>query len=432
MKAGTMLFTLSRNPTLTKKGTSNLPSGFKVWEGSSVFVNQGRHWSSAFIWLSSSLFGFALLWAFTARLDQTISVRGSLKPVSSTRVIEAPASGVISDVLVEDGVFVTTGTPLITLESASLLSRRSALTETIELVKYESKALKLIVRSSSLDDASDLLGDLKYPTGIDSNFSSRFISARDQSLQILAQLNQLSTRLISKKESLKLQSQIADDIKPLFEGGGIARNSYLSQLNNLQELNAEVLSLEEESSRILGSASSRLTSLDKQLINLQSELVRVNELLRNRTVISPIDGQIFDLRVSPSSVVSNNEQLLKVVPSGPLAASLKIPNSDIGFVKVGQDVSVSVDSFPSGEFGYISGTLDRIGSDALPPDSSSPNVYFPGSVTLKNQQVLSGENLLNLQSGMSITANIKLRSRPAITILTDIFTRQLDGVKTFR
>ena len=53
MKAGTMLFTHSRNPTLTKKGTSNLPSGF-VWEGSSVFVNQGKHWSSAFIWISSS------------------------------------------------------------------------------------------------------------------------------------------------------------------------------------------------------------------------------------------------------------------------------------------------------------------------------------------------------------------------------------------
>ena len=48
-----------------------------------------------------------------------------------------------------------------------------------------------------------------------------------------------------------------------------------------------------------------------------------------------------------------------------------------------------------------------------------------------DQQVLAGNNQLNLQSGMSISANIKLRSRPVITLLTDTL-RQLDGVKRFR
>ena len=124
--------------------------------------------------------------------------------------------------------------------------------------------------------------------------------------------------------------------------------------------------------------------------------------------------------------------MLKVVPSGALSASLKIPNSDIGFVKPGQDVSIAIDSFPSGEFGYIQGVLDRVGSDALPPDISSPSVYFPAFVSLKQQKVVSGENVLNLQSGMSLTANIKLRARPAISIVTDIFTRQFEGVKSFR
>jgi len=33
---------------------------------------------------------------------------------------------------------------------------------------------------------------------------------------------------------------------------------------------------------------------------------------------------------------------------------------------------------------------------------------------------------------MGVTANIKLRSRPAISIVTDIFTKQMEGVKRFR
>ena len=39
---------------------------------------------------------------------------------------------------------------------------------------------------------------------------------------------------------------------------------------------------------------------------------------------------------------------------------------------------------------------------------------------------------LNLQSGMGVSANIKLRSRPVISIISDLFTKQLEGVKRFR
>ena len=95
-------------------------------------------------------------------------------------------------------------------------------------------------------------------------------------------------------------------------------------------------------------------------------------------------------------------------------------------------VSISVDSFPAGEFGYITGSLTSIGSDALRPSQVNPTFHFPATVTLKEQQVLVGDKQLNLQSGMSVIANIKLRSRPVISIVSDLFTRQLDGVKRFR
>ena len=111
---------------------------------------------------------------------------------------------------------------------------------------------------------------------------------------------------------------------------------------------------------------------------------------------------------------------------------VEISDSDIGFVKVGLPVSVSVDSFPSGEFGYIQGTLIKLGSDALPPDQRSPQYRFPATISLKQQAVEFGDQQLNLQSGMGVSANIKLRSRPVITIVSDLFTKQMDGVKRFR
>ena len=123
---------------------------------------------------------------------------------------------------------------------------------------------------------------------------------------------------------------------------------------------------------------------------------------------------------------------LKLVPANRLQARVAISDGDIGFVKVGLPVNVSVDSFPSGEFGYISGTLTKLGSDVLPPDRQSQKYRFPATVSLKEQSVVAGDQTLNLQSGMGVSANIKLRSRPVISIISDLFTRQLEGVKRFR
>ena len=58
---------------------------------------------------------------------------------------------------------------------------------------------------------------------------------------------------------------------------------------------------------------------------------------------------------------------MKIVPFDKLMARVEIPSSDIGFVKVGQKAE-SIDSFPATDFGVLEGTVETIGSDALPPD----------------------------------------------------------------
>ena len=406
------------------------PDGLQLWEGSSSFVNQGRHWSSALIWITAGLFGSTVIWAFTSRIDQTISVRGRLQPAGSVKEVESPSNGVVRNVFIADGDLVKAGDPLLHVEAKGLLGRRQAIEQSIRLLSLEASALEAIIASNG--DPSLLPSLPSLPPVQDVDLANKMRAARNQTQQIRSQLEQLAARTASRQESLRLQQQIANDLRPLYESGGMARNAYLSQLNSLQELTAEIASLKGERSRIIGATTAQLNGINRQQINLRSQLLSVNEQIANRSVSAPIAGTVFDLKVGPYSVVNNSQTLLKIVPANQLQATIEIPNRDIGFVKVGQPVSVAVDSFPSGEFGYVNGTLTSIGSDSLPPDRDSPQVYFPATVSLKQQTVQSGAQNLNLQSGMGVTANIKLRSRPAITILTDIFTRQVEGVKRFR
>ena len=410
--------------------TKLLPPNVKTWEGSSAYVEQGRHWSSALIWLCFILFGGSLIWAFTAKIDQTVTVRGRLEPSGSVRDVESPSAGVVSKVFVKDGDDVQQGQPLFDVEAKGLASRRKALKTTLKLFGHQARTLNSILRSTK---EIPLVNDFSaIPEVDDILFIDQLSTARQQSEQFRSRLEQIAVQLSSRRSTMKLQEQLAADMKPVFESGAMSRNQYLLQLNQIQETRAQVATLDEERSRVLGQIAAQLNQINRQMIQIKAQLIDLDEKISYHTVRASINGKVFDVKISPQTVVNADQQVIRLVPANRLQAKVDISDGDIGFVKVGMPVNVSVDSFPSGEFGYISGTLIKLGSDVLPPDQFSQQYRFPATVSLKEQSVEAGDQKLNLQSGMGISANIKLRSRPVISIISDLFTKQLDGVKRFR
>ncbi|HHP7243500.1 MAG TPA: hemolysin D, partial [Elainellaceae cyanobacterium] len=71
-------------------------------------------------------------------------------------------------------------------------------------------------------------------------------------------------------------------------------------------------------------------------------------------------------------------------------------------------------------------------SDALPPDEIRPFYTFPTKIQLDQQSLVINGKEVNLQSGMSISTNIKTRERRVITIFTDLFVRKLESLKNTR
>ena len=283
------------------------------WEGSSAYVEQGRHWSSALIWLCSVLFGGTLIWAFTARIDQTVTVRGRLEPSGSVRDVESPSAGVVSKVFVKDGQIVKQGQPLFDVEAKGLASRRQALEATLSLFDLQSKTLKDILKSGG--DPSLFKPLPLIPSVDDPQLDQKLRTARQQSQLYRALLQQLSTRLLSRRESLRLQESITSDLEMLYKQGGMARNQYFLQRNRVQEVKAEVATLEEERSKLIGQLATQLNQIDRQMIQLEAELVGLRETISYRTIRAPISGKVFDARVSPQTVINADQRILKLVPA---------------------------------------------------------------------------------------------------------------------
>ena len=101
------------------------------------------------------------------------------------------------------------------------------------------------------------------------------------------------TSIGQQTRDIAVERTIASDFKPLFEEGVMSRTQYLSNLNQVQEIRAEVATLK-ESSRVIGSVAGQLNRIDRQIIQIRAELVGLKETISYRTVRAPIDGKVFD------------------------------------------------------------------------------------------------------------------------------------------
>ncbi|MEO0803351.1 MAG: HlyD family type I secretion periplasmic adaptor subunit [Cyanobacteria bacterium J06642_2] len=299
--------------------------------------------------------------------------------------------------------------------------------------------------------------------------NSRVTAAELEEEQLQRQLNQVRVQLANARSDLSVNQRILDDIEPLVREGGLARLQFLRQQQEVTSAQAEIdrfvqeeerlkVAIEQAKEQLLNvKAQSRdelflriaenekdiaaiesqfskvLIENDKRLEEIAGQLQQAQLTLRYQELTAPISGSIFDVQVSgPGYVANSSTTLLSIVPNDSLIARVFITNSDIGFVEEGMEVDVRIDSFPYSEFGDVKGKLVSIGSDALPPDEIYPFYRFPAEIEIEQQSIRVKERDILLQSGMSLSANIKVRKRTVASIFTDLFSSKLESLRFTR
>jgi HlyD family secretion protein len=178
---------------------------------------------------------------------------------------------------------------------------------------------------------------------------------------------------------------------------------------------------------------------EKKIAETNSQIRAAEQTIKYQEVKAPVSGTVFDLKAGPGYVPKSGqaEALLKIVPEGgpdnPLIAEVYVTNEDIGFVRKGQRTDVRIDSFSYSEFGDIKGTVNIIGSDALPPDEIYKFYRFPVKVELDKQTLTVRGKETPLQSGMSVTVNIKVKeNRTVLSLFTETFRKKVDTLQDVR
>ncbi|MDZ7959801.1 MAG: HlyD family efflux transporter periplasmic adaptor subunit [Aulosira sp. DedQUE10] len=347
-------------------------------------------------------------------------------------------------------------------ETVFLLKSRAALVSENELLRNQFK--KYGTEAGLGTDEQQRLAVAKR------ELDSRSLAAQLEVQKSRKQLSQTQVKKLDTESSLAIQQKILNKLKILAEEGGISQLQYLNQQQQVQNLSAEVAQLAEEEKRLqfdiekgqqqltntvavsdkgilekISENKQRIADIDTQfmkvildneqrLADVNSKISQTQVNVKYQELRAPVAGTIFDLQAKyPGYVANTTQKLMQIVPNEKYIAEVFITNKDIGFVRKGMNTDVRIDSFPFSEFGDIKGKVIDIGSDALPPDQTHQFYRFPARVSLDKQSLDIKGHPVSLQSGMSITANIKVREeRSVMSLFTELFTKQVDSLKEVR
>ena len=117
---------------MTKEIKVNQDDYFLNSTGQELVYRQPPKWTKALVWSIAGSFGFGLIFACFARIDEVVIARGELQAIGAERPIKSPISGIISQIYVSEGKSVDTGDKLIEFDSNVLFAREESLKAKLE------------------------------------------------------------------------------------------------------------------------------------------------------------------------------------------------------------------------------------------------------------------------------------------------------------
>ena len=357
-------------------------------------LQQGRFWMKTVTWTLIGTTVFGVAWLALAKTEEIVVATGKLEPIGSVKDIQMPMGGVADKIPVKEGDPVEKGDVLMLLDTQASEAQRQRLEKTIAL-----KQKQLQFKKKEKD---------------------RYLQVNNEEVSML-------------ESNLKLQSEILNRFAILEKAGATSELQYLSQQNSVAETRGRLMQTRADRFRQVALLDQQNAQLSSELADLRGKLAENKVTQRYQKITSPVDGVVFDLKPTTQGFTAQSTQtVMKVVPYDSLEAKVEVPSNKIGFVSETMKADISIDSYPSTDFGVLRGEVTRIGSDALPPDQQEQRqqISFPVTIALENQklQLRSGKEL-TLRVGMSITANIKLREVSYLQLLLGEFQDKAESLQ---
>ncbi len=398
-------------------------------------------------WVIVALVAVVLAVAVLGRLDIVATAKGRLVPDARVKQIQPAITGVVRLIAIRDGQRVKAGDLLMELDarqaSADANKAQSARLDSL-LAASRARALLAAERDGRsprvqavAGASADRLADAqRLAEGTYREFADQLGGARAELRKREAELASTRVQIAKLEATAPLARQQADDLAKLVKDAFVARHDFLNkqrialelehelavQRSQAQELQAGI-SQQQAAIASLGSqfrrqqldAVNRANEQAAQLNNDEAKATTRQELM---SLHAPVDGTVQQLNVHTlGGVVTTAQTLMEIVPDDALEVEAQIENKDIGFVNVGQRAVVKLDAFPYTRYGYLSGEVISLSSDAV--RDRRLGLVFVARVRLDANRIRANDKWIDLMPGMAATVEILTGQRSVARYFLD-------------
>ncbi len=217
------------------------------------------------------------------------------------------------------------------------------------------------------------------------------------------EIEEARANLQQAEDNLKLARDDWDRFDNLFKEGAISAQDRDRAKNRIEVALSQVKAARERYQMIrIGPRPEVIEAARHERDRAKAALGMAQVRLRESTILSPLSGFVLTKRAEQGEVVNPGFPIVILIDPDDLWLRVYIPESEIGIVKLGQAVTIAVDSFPNRRF---EGKVTEISSKAeftprtVQTKKERVNLVFGVKVTLDNREHL-------LKPGMPADAEI--------------------------
>ncbi|TDF97744.1 efflux RND transporter periplasmic adaptor subunit [Paenibacillus piri] len=160
-----------------------------------------------------------------------------------------------------------------------------------------------------------------------------------------------------------------------------AKSAYDQALAQMQSSSAQVTAAQSKLDLARsGPTGNTVEALQAEVNRLNAGLELATSALNNATIIAPMDGIIVKRSIQPGEMAQPGVTLINLVKMDQVQIELSVPDTLIGTLKSGADVSVKISNLPDKTF---TGKLNFVS-----PVSNTNSSTFPVKVTVDNKDGL--------------------------------------------
>ncbi|MBR7798915.1 HlyD family type I secretion periplasmic adaptor subunit [Undibacterium fentianense] len=412
------------------------------------------------LWSVSMLVFILVIWAAFGKLDIIASSEGKLVPQTLVKIVQPAESGIIKELLVNEGDSVKAGQVIARLDTTLANADQSSInhdlhTQQMQVRRIQAELNDVPMQNKAGDDLSlfkqiydQYLAHRKnHRDNVDQELAllQKAEHERKSAIEILSKYEQTlpshkktaDAYADLEKEGIVTQSQSAEKQRAAIE----TQKNLDAQQATIAALNATIIA---QQKRIIQLKSTYQSELQKELADIQQKIGQIQPNLAKSSykqglmeLKAPQDGTIKDIATTTVGAVAQpGSVLMTLVPKDEqLYADVNIKNEDVGFVEVGQAVQVKIATYPFQRFGMLSGTLTHLSADATEvnkPHTTGNNSNAAGTnenyastiatykarIQLDQQSLIDAQgNKHQLNAGMQIVAEINQGRRSVLEYL---------------